>query len=107
KRRADACERQEFYEGRGRRSMEQLIDRLFESPTNRLRRKRVLDEANWNQVIARVVQDKATVYSQPATRTASDRNYRAFLEVMNLDEIMRELNRLLVLHEDVWVQYRV
>lgn len=107
KRRSDALERQEFYEGRGRPFMEKMIDRMFKSAKNRDRRKRVLDEANWNHVIARVVGDKATVYNEPAKRKATDPKYRAFLEAMNLDEIMRELNRLLVLHEDVWVQYRV
>lgn len=109
KRKADALERDEFFENRGDMYMERLVERAYADDDNRRLRKALIPVTKWNNVIFRIVDEKATVYSEPARRriAADDERYQAFLELISLDEIMGELNRLLVLHEDVWVQYRV
>jgi hypothetical protein len=107
KRRTDAAERVEFYESRGEPYMEQMVERLFTDTENRRLRKDALRESKFNNVVARVVHEKATVYDEPAKRSAKDPRYAQFLKLIDMDAVMRELNRMLVLHEDVWVQYRV
>ena len=108
KRRADALKRDEYYEGRGEPYMKKMLARLFSMEYVRKLREDVLSESKWDNVIARVVNEIATVYSEPAVRSigAADVGKR-FLELVHQDEAMRALDQKLELHEDVWVQYRV
>lgn len=108
-RRDAAFKRDELYEGRGDAYLEEMIQAAFESEFNQDLRKAMLEWARWNNVIFRIVREKATVYSQPATRhiTGNDELYQKFVKALRMDAVMKELNRKLVLHEDVWIQYRV
>lgn len=109
RRRNLAIKRDDLYENRGERAIIQLIETAFQSQLNKKLRKDLVEWAKWNNVVARVVREKAMVYSEPARRriTNGDEVYQAFLDRVWQDDAMRELNRKLVLHEDVWVQYRV
>lgn len=108
KRRKDAQKRDEYYEGRGEPYMREMLSRLFKTEYVRKLREEVLSESKWNNVIARVVNEIATVYSEPAVRSIGTASVgKRFLELVHQDEAMRALDQKLELHEDVWVQYRV
>ncbi len=104
-----AHRRDDFYEGKGDLEIERLIDIAFKDPVTRELRKELVGHSKWNNVIARIVREKSTVYSAPATRKIknNDETFQAFLSDLQLDDAMREVNRKLVLHEDVLVMYRV
>jgi hypothetical protein len=108
-RRSFARKRDDLYEGRGDQYINNMIDAAFKSQITKELRKALVRWAKWNKVTARVVNEKATVYSEPAKRTVKNNNgaYAAFLEAVQQDAAMGELNAKLALHEDVWVQYRV
>jgi hypothetical protein len=105
-RRAAAAERDAFFNGGGDLSMQSLIRQSFADPENQKVRIAAIPFTKWNNVTHRIISEKATVYSEPAARRGDER-YKAFLELIDLDEVWREANRLLALHEDIWVQYRV
>lgn len=105
-RRDAARERDEFFEGRGEESMQALIRLMFADPKNQQQRIGAIRFTKWNNVTHRIIAEKATVYSEPAARRGDD-TYKAFLGLLDLDEVWREANRLLALHEDIWVQYRI
>lgn len=108
-RRSIARKRDELYEGGGDKHIEDLLDAAFKDDFVKEQRAALISWAKWNNVIFRVVNEKATVYAEPANRriTNGDEAYQDFLEQLQIDATMREVNRKLVLHEDVWVQYRV
>ena len=111
RRRAHAAELDAFYEGKGDEEMERVIDMLYRDPKNAERRKAFI-RANldkYNNVLARIAREKATVYSEPPRRTISSDNekYQEFLELVQMDDAMRELDRKLAYHEDALLWYRV
>jgi hypothetical protein len=108
KRRADALKRDEYYEGRGEPYMKKMLARLFTSEFVRKLREEVLSESKWDNVIARVVNEIATVYSETPVRSlASTATGKRFFDLVGQDAAMSALDVKLELHEDVWVQYRV
>lgn len=109
RRRDMARKRDEFYRGKGDLHIERLVDIAFRDPEVRRLRKELVRFAKWDKFIGRVVREKATVYSEAASRHVADRDiqYQAFQKRVRLDATMRAVNRMLVLHEEVWVQYRV
>jgi hypothetical protein len=108
-RRELAQKRDDLYKGRGHKYLEQMIDTAFKSKFNRDQRKALIPWSKWNHVIGRIVGEKAKVYAVPAKRRVAngDELYQKFLKRVRMDACMKELDRKLVLHEDVWVQYRV
>jgi hypothetical protein len=108
-RRASAAKRDRLYRGEGDSDMRELIDIAFANPLVRSLRKVLVEFSKWANTTARIVNEKATVYSEPAARHVGDddETYQEFLDLVEQDEVMRQLNRLLCLHEDIWVQYRV
>ncbi len=106
-----AHELDDFYEGRGDIEMLKVIEAFWTDPKNRLRRVEFEKAglSKYNNVIARIVQEKATVYSEPARRKVSknDERYQAFLDLVQMDDAMRELDRTLAYHEDALLWYRV
>jgi hypothetical protein len=108
-RRAEAQKRDELYEKKGDRYIRALVDIAFKDKLTNELRADLISWAKWNNFIGRVINEKATVYSAPARRHVSkdDATYQQFCERISIDSVMREVNRLLVLHEDVWIQYRV
>lgn len=109
KRRRDASKRDALYENKGDEYIDALIQRAFKSELTKKQRSDLIQWAKWNNVTARIVREKATVYSEPSKRKVGegDETYQNFLNAVQQDEAMRELDHKLELHEDVWVQYRV
>lgn len=109
---AHACMLDEFYAGRGDVEMERVIDLLWADKKNRDRRKAVLKAGldKYDNVLARIAQEKATVYNEPTQRkvdNASNDKYQAFLDLLPQDAIMRELDTKLAIHEEALLWYRV
>lgn len=109
-RRAHCARLARLYKNRSERDLNVLINAAFKSEVNRDLRKHLVKWSKWNNVTERIVGEKATVYSEPATRTvgkADQQTYRDFLDLLPMDEIMREADRKLALFEEIWIQYRV
>jgi hypothetical protein len=106
-RRAEAKKRDTYYEGGGDEYIKRLVYIAFEDALTRRLRADLVAWAKWNNVLRRVSRELATVYSEPAKRKASDKSYEKFLEIVNTDTVMREADRKLVIHGDIWIQYRV
>jgi hypothetical protein len=102
----------EFYKGGGDAEMERVISILWTDTKNATRRKAVLAAGldKYDNIIARIAQEKATVYNEPTMRkvdNATNKQYQAFLEVLPQDAIMRSLDTMLAIHEDALLWYRV
>jgi hypothetical protein len=106
-----ARELDEFYEGRGENEMCRIIDTVYADQRNRNRRKQFITAGldKYDNIIARIVREKATVYSEPPRRSIRDNDlsYQQFLDTLAMDDAMRELDRKLALHEDALAWYRV
>jgi hypothetical protein len=102
----------EFYKGGGDREMERVIDLLWKDSKNAERRKAVLAAGldKYDNIIARIAGEKATVYNEPAIRKVdndTNEKYQAFQVVLHQDAVMRALDLLLAYHEDALLWYRV
>lgn len=108
-RRDEAKKRDAYHEGGGDEHIKRFIYLAFEDPLVRKLRSDLVGQAKWDNVLRRVSQELATVYSQPATRRVAkdDEKYQEFLRLARQDAVMREVDKKLVYHEDVWIQYRV
>ncbi len=107
-RRAEARKREAYFEGGGDEHIKRFIYLAFEDTLVRRLRADLVGQAKWNNVLRRVSHELATVYSEPAKRKISDdKTYQDFLELLDIDTVMREVDQKLVVHNDVWVQYRV
>ncbi len=106
---SEAQKRDEYFNGSGEYGIDRMIERAFSDAQTKKLRKDLVSWAKWNNVLARVAGELATVYSEPARRSVAnnDAAYQAFLDSFDMDGAMRELDEQLVVHEDVWVQYRV
>lgn len=106
-----ARELDEFYAGRGDEYMKAVIGKMYTDPKNRARREAVIDAKldKYDNIIARIVGEKATVYSEPPRRTVKSGNeiYQRFLDVLQLDDSMSQADKMLALHENVLLWYRV
>jgi hypothetical protein len=91
KRRKFAQRRDDHYSGNSAAYIAWVISTVFKDPFNV------------------EVRQAATVYSEPARRHVAkgDDLFQNFLEAVHVDAAMREVNRMLVLHEDVWIGYRI
>jgi hypothetical protein len=108
-RRDEAKKRDAYYEGGGDEHLKRFIWIAFEDDAVRKLRADMVAQAKWDNVLRRVAQELATVYSQaPTRRIAGDaERYKDFLDLVKQDAVLREANKMLALHEDVWIQYRV
>ena len=111
KRRAHCALLDQFYEGKGDEEMERVIDIVYSDAKNAEKRKRYIRASldKYNNVIARIATEKATVYSEPPRRTIAGENekYQAFLDLLAMDDAMAELDRKLAYQEDALLWYRV
>jgi hypothetical protein len=110
-RRAHCAQLDAFYEGKGDEEMERIVDIVYTDTKNANRRKAFI-KANldkYNNVIARIAGEKATVYNEPPRRTVSVDNerYQAFLDLVQMDDAMAELDKKLAYQEDALLWYRV
>jgi hypothetical protein len=107
-RRAHCARLARLYENRAERDLAALVGVAFKSELTKELRKRLVKWSKWNNLTARIVNEKATVYAEPADRhVTDDRPYQRFLELVPMDEVMRAADRALGLFEDIWIQYRV
>ncbi len=108
-RRSEAVKRDAYHEGGGDEYIKRFIYLAFEDALTRRLRSDLVCQAKWNNVLKRVARELATVYSKPATRHIAndDAQYKTFCDLVGMDAVMRELDRKLVVHDDVWIQYRV
>lgn len=108
-RRSEARKRDAYFEGGGDEHMKRFIYLAFEDALVRRLRADLVSQTKWNNVLARVSREVATVYSEPAARriAGDDKKYQEFLELVGQDAVMSEVDQKLVYHDDVWVQYRV
>ena len=102
----------DFYEGCGDEEMMRVIDLLWTDPKNAQRRKAVLAAGldKFDNVLARIAREKATVYSEPARRkvdNASNDTFQGLLRLLMPDTVMCELDIKLAIHEDALLWYRV
>jgi hypothetical protein len=111
-RRAHAAMLDEFYAGKGDLEMERVIELLWQDKKNQNKRKAVLKAGldKYDNVIARIAQEKATVYNEPTRRkvsNATNDRYQEFLKVLPQDAVMSVLDTKLAIHEDALLWYRV
>jgi len=101
----------DFYAGGGDDEMKRVIDAMYKDPKNKERRNAVIDAEldKFDNIIARIVNETATVYSEPARRKVAnaDEVYQNFNELIGMDSCMEQLDRMLALHENALVWYRV
>ena len=101
----------EFCAGGGDDEMKRVIGKMYADPKNRARREAVIDAEldKYDNIIARIVGEKATVYSEPARRKVAigDEVYQEFNERIGMDAVMGELDKKLALHENALLWYRV
>lgn len=101
----------EFYAGGGDDEMKRVIEKMYKDPTNRARRNAVIDAEldKYDNIIARIVGEKATVYAEPARRKIAkgDETYQDFNERIGMDAVMGELDAKLALHDTALLWYRV
>lgn len=105
------AERHRLYSSSGDADLRDMISKVFSHPDVVSKRSEWVEFAKYNNVIRHVVNELATVYSQPAKRTvAGSENNRRYQEVQRLsrqDEVMQRVNRLLLLHRSVVVMPRM
>lgn len=106
-RRAEALKRDAYFEGGGDEYIKRMLFLAFEDTLTRRLRADLVGFAKWNNVLRRVSRELATVYSEPAKRRAKDERYAKFLEIVDMDSVLREADRKLVIHGDLWLQVRV
>jgi hypothetical protein len=108
-RRDEAKKRDAYYEGGGDEHIKRFIYLAFEDALTRKLRADLVGQAKWDNVLRRVAQELATVYSQAPTRRIEGdaEKYRDFIDLVKQDATMREADKKLALHEDCWIQYRV
>ena len=101
----------EFYDGGGDNEMKAVITTMYKDAKNQERRKAVIDAGldKYDNIMARIVREKATVYSEPPRRSIKmgDVTYQLFLDAVKMDSAMREADRKLALHENCLLWYRV
>lgn len=101
----------DFYDGVGDDEMKRVINTTYSDPENRKERIAVIDNdlEKYDNIIARIVGEKATVYSEPARRKIAqqDETYQEFNERVGMDAVMGELDKKLALHENALIWYRV
>ncbi len=101
----------EFYEGGGDDEMKRVIDIMYKSKENQDRRKAVIDAEldKYDNILARIVNEKAVVYAEPARRTIKNNNeaYQVFNERVAMDAVMMRLDQMLALHGEALLWYRV
>ena len=108
---AHARELDEFHEGQGDAEMRAVVNRVYKDAKNRDRRNDFITAGldKYDNIVARICSEKATVYSEPPRRSIAkdDERYQLLLDEVQIDDAMTELDRKLALHEDALIWYRV
>lgn len=101
--------RDELYRDGGDSKMVSLIEEQFRDPTVRSLRQKWVRYARFNNASRRIVNELATLYSEPAKRHVGtlDDKYQEVLRLVRMDERMVEASRLVNLHRALLVGFRV
>jgi hypothetical protein len=110
-RRLRARNRRLLYKDSGDLLVDEYIDKVFDDPTVKNLRHRFTETSKYNNVSKRIVNELATTYARPPTRTvAGDENdaaYQAIIKGTAQDQLMRRLNRYMILHRQALLGFRV
>jgi hypothetical protein len=110
-RNARHAKRDALYRDGGVAYMRQVIDEVFDDNLVREKRKKWVEHARFSNPLKRVVNELSTVYAEPAKRVVSNdaaqKKYDELLELVQFDEQMLQLSRLLNLHRAMLVGFRV
>jgi hypothetical protein len=105
-----AATRQRFYLGKGDSEMEEMLGQVMTDPEVIKLRSQWIAHAKFNNVLRRAVNELATVYSQPASRTVegeeNNAKYQTIQRRTRMHEVMQRVNRLGYLHRAVFVYPR-
>lgn len=104
--------RDELYRDGGDEHMRQVIVDVFEDPSVREKRQRMIPHAKFSNCLKRIVGEMSMVYASPAVRSVDggDANQRAYDELtkaMSLDEQLGVVNEMLNLHRALIVGPRI
>ena len=103
--------RQEFYQDGGHVHVKNLIQKVIKDKDVVNLREQWVETANFNNIVKRIVNERSTVYQDPASRTvsgdANNKKYQQLQILMRQHEKSRQWNRLSNLHRTVLVQVRV
>ena len=104
-RRKEARKRIDLYKDRGRKHIEEAIDKLYRNAKVKEWRKAFIEFAEFQNVTNRVIRETSTVYSEPANRLIKGdaKKYKEFQDLVSYDHKLRSVNRLGNLTNDVLV----
>jgi hypothetical protein len=98
RRRLSIAQRIRLYRDHAQRDFEAVIENIFEKVDVQEQRKKLIGVATERNVTARVVNEVASLYDQPALRTFEDdattERFRKRAVDVSLDEVMQEAQRL-------------
>ncbi len=110
-RKRHAAQRQAFYAGGGDEAMVEMLGQVFSDEIVIELRRQWIAHSKHNNVLRRAINELATVYSAPASRTvADDANNARYAEMqrrVRMHEAMQRVNRLGYLHRAVFLYPRV
>ncbi|HTL38177.1 MAG TPA: hypothetical protein VL326_33840, partial [Kofleriaceae bacterium] len=106
------CLRDEFYCDGGVDYMECVIDCVVTDQKVRDLRKPWVKHTRFNNALKRIINELSTVYTQPAKRSvdgddANQQAYRDLLAAVRWDELALQMSRLLNLHRQLLIGFRV
>lgn len=109
KRKEKMRKRSDLYYDRGHKYVDAIIDKTFDHKLNKDLRKKFVDQAMLHNITRTIIHLQSTVYSEPAKRRVNERNinYQALLDQVGIDRCMRKANRMMNLHNEVIVWFRV
>lgn len=101
--------RDELYRDGGTEDMKRRIDEWFKDPLVRSLRKAFVEIGGFNNALKRTVNELSTVYAEPAKRAVKqgNENYQTVLTAVQMDLQSLQLGRLLNLHRQLLVGFRV
>ncbi len=106
-RRKETKKRLDLYKDRGRKYIEDAVDKAYRNPQSREWRKALIEFAEFQNVTKRVIRETSTVYSEPASRKLSSASatlkYKEFQEEVFYDFKLRSVNHFGNLTNDLLV----
>jgi hypothetical protein len=100
-----------YYKATGDTEIEALIGDVFKDKEIIAKRQQWVARAKFNNVIRRVVNEKSTLYAEPARRSISDaaanQRYQDLIKACAFDQVALKINRWLNLHWTLAIGFRV
>lgn len=100
-----------LYRDAGHKYVVELIGKVFKDPETKRLREAWVDQAGYNNVTRRIVNELATLYRRPAARRVENEEdavrYQAVQRLTRMDEVMLDAQRLTILHRGILIGPRV